>query len=129
MRRILIASALLSPMLFTAAAVASQPKDDASASTLVRPISTGVTAPKIVHSTDIQITPETARSIMPNAEVVLKVNLDEQGKAQDVQVIKSANPILDAPVISAVRQFRWSPATLDKQAIPVDLTLSVVVQH
>jgi hypothetical protein len=31
-------------------------------------------------------------------------------------------------VIAAVRQFRWRPATLDKQAIPIDVTLKVVVQ-
>ena len=45
MRRNIIASLLLSPVLFTAAAIASPPVNAASASTQVRPLSTGVTAP------------------------------------------------------------------------------------
>ena len=41
----------------------------------------------------------------------------------------AANPELDAPVLSAVRQFRFTPAMLDKQAIPVALDLTVQLQH
>jgi hypothetical protein len=36
---------------------------------------------------------------------------------------------VDERVVEAVRQFRWRPASLDKQAIPVELTLKVEVQH
>jgi hypothetical protein len=36
---------------------------------------------------------------------------------------------MDARVIEAVRQFRWQPAMLNQQAIPVDLTLTVLLQH
>jgi hypothetical protein len=35
---------------------------------------------------------------------------------------------LNAPVIEAVRKFRFRPATLDKQAIEVPLSLTVTVQ-
>jgi hypothetical protein len=106
MRRNIIASLLLSPVLFTAAAIASPPVNAASASTQVRPLSTGVTAPQIIHSTDIALSPRAAETIPYNAEVVVNVKVD-----------------------STVRQFRWRPATLDNQAIPMDLTLNVVVQH
>ena len=129
MRRNIIASLLLSPVLFTAAAIASPPVNAASASTQVRPLSTGVTDPQIIHSTDIALSPRAAETIPYNAEVVVNVKVDSTGKAQDVEVIKSVNPDLDASVVEAVRQFRWRPATLDNQAIPMDLTLNVVVQH
>jgi TonB family protein len=129
MRRILAASVLLSPLLLTASAVASQPMDDSSASTQVRPVSTGVTSPKIVRSSDIVLPPEVAATIPPDAEVVLKLNIDEQGKPEDIQIVKAVNALLGERVAQAVSNFRWRPATLDKQPIPMDITLNVVVEH
>jgi TonB family protein len=129
MRRILIASLLLVPSLFPAAAVATQPKDDSSALTQVRRISSGVTSPLIVNTANVSFPPDTFDRVLPKeTQVVLQLNIDEKGRAQDIQVVKSANPAVDERVIAAVRQFRWRPATLDKQAIPIDVTLKVVVQ-
>ena len=129
MRRILAASLLLSPLFLPAAAVASQPVKDASASTGVAPASSGVTAPSLVHATDIIVSPDFAATIQDDSKVVLELNLDEQGKPEDIQVVKSVNPKLDADVVDAVRQFRWRPATLDKQPVATDLTLNVVVRR
>ena len=130
MRRILAASLLLSPLFLPAAAVASQPvKDDASATTQVRPISTGVTEPSLIHTTDIIVSPDLAIPFFDESKVVLKLNVDEQGKPADIQVIQSFNPTLNADVIDAVRQFRWRPAKLDNQAVSTALTLNVLVKR
>ena len=130
MRRIIAASLLLSPLFIPAAAVARQPvKDDASASTQARPVSTGVTAPTILHTTDI-IVPEGLNSrLLDDSTVVLKLNVDEQGKPEDIQVVNQVNPTLGADVVDAVRKFRWRPAKLDNQPIAADLTLNVLVKH
>jgi TonB family protein len=129
MRRILVASLLLSPALFTASAVASQPATDAAPTTAVR-ISTGVTFPQLVQSAAVEIPAGTFEAInSPDAEVGLKVNIDEQGNARDIQVIKSVNSDLDARVVSAVSKFRFTPATLDNEVIPVTIGLNVVVKH
>ena len=37
--------------------------------------------------------------------------------------------MLDERVMDAVRQFHFSPARLDDQPVPVDLTLNVVVKR
>jgi len=130
MRQILAASLLLVPSLFPAAAVASKPmNDDASAPTITRPLSTGVISPRILHSANILVSPDQAATLPQDATVVLKLNIDEQGKPQGIQVVRSINRIVDARVIDAVNQFRWSPATLNKQVIPIDMTLNVIVQH
>ena len=130
MRRILVASLLLSPALFTASAVASQPATDAAATTQVRRISTGVVAPQLLKSTNVVI-PTDAFDVMvpPDAEVGLKVNVDEQGNARDIQVIKPVNADLDARVVAAVSKFRFAPATLDNQAIPLTIDLNIVGKH
>jgi TonB family protein len=127
MRRILAASILLSPLFFTALAVASTPANDASASTPARPVSTGVIPAHVLYSTGIEL-PSTA-TVPNDAEVVLELNVGEDGKARDIQVVKSVNPQLDAPVVAAVRKFRFSPAMLDNQAISVPLSLTVTVQR
>jgi len=129
MRRILIASLLLSPVLFVAPAVASQPGTDAVAATHALRVSTGVTAPEIIRSTRIEISDNPIVRSLPNDEkVVLSLNVDTHGRPNDIQVMKSVNADLDASVVSAVRQFKFAPATLDNQAISMDINLIVDVQ-
>ncbi len=129
MRRTHIASALLCPLLFTAAAVASPPATDA-ASTSVLPVSTGVIPPKVIYATEIELPGDGTAERFPNdAEVVLHLNVDKAGKVQDVQVVKSLYPDLNPHVVDAVRQFRFRPAKLDNQPIPVDMKLTLDVQH
>ena len=129
MRRILAASLLLSPLFLPAAAVASQPVKDASAPTSTPAVSTGVIAPSLVYTTDVILSPDSVATLRGDSTVVLQLNLDEQGKPADIQVIKSANPYLNAGVVDAVSQFRWHPAILNNQPVPIGLTLNVDVRH
>jgi TonB family protein len=129
MRRILAFSVLIAPLFISAAALASQPVTDASASTTTRPLSTGVTPARVVYSTNVALTPAAVETLPYDAEVVVKLNVDENGKAQDIQVVKSPSHYLDSPVATAVRQFKFQPATLDNQPVAADLTLTVVLAH
>ena len=132
MRRILAAT-LLSSIALTAAAATGKPANDAASTpavTGVRPVSTGVTSPHLVYSTKINIPASEISSSFPNpARVVLKMNLDETGTPQNIQVIQALTQDVDARVVAAVKQFRWRPAVLDNQTIPVDLKLVVEVQR
>ena len=127
MRRILITSLLLSPMLFTASAVASHPGSDASAPTQDLRVSTGVTAPSLLSSSNIDLSPYT-ESLPNKSSVVLSIKVDEQGRPNDIQVVKPKNPILDERVVDAVSKFRFHPAMLDEQAVPVNMNLTVNVE-
>lgn len=130
MRRILAASILLVPSLIPTAAVASTNAADANTSTQVTRLSTGVTSPKLLSSTYISLSPEAYTKALPaNAQVSLKLSLGQDGKPSDVQVVKSFNPELDASVVKAVKNFRFRPAKLDNEPIPVELNLTVVVQR
>jgi len=128
MRRALVVS-LLSSFALTAAALA-QPANDASPSASSRPVSTGVTRPQLVYSTNIAIPANEIPDAFPNpARVVLKVSLDQTGSPRAIQVVQPLTQPIDERVVGAVRQFRWSPAVLDNQAIPTDVKLIVVVQR
>jgi TonB family protein len=129
MRLNLAASLLLSPMLVTASAVASQPKTDAPAPTEYHRISTGVAVPAIIDSTFRLPADALGLTSTGNAKVVLSLNVDEKGNAQHVHVVKSANPELDARVVTAVLQSHFRPATLNHQPIAVDLDLTVSVKR
>ena len=128
MRRALL-TVLLSSVTLTAVAYPAPQMNDASAASS-RPLSTGVTSPRLVSAAQISIPadamPTTAGS---STKVVLKVNLDETGTPTNVQILRPVAPEIDRRVVSAVRQFRWTPALLNNKAVPEELTLTVEVQR
>lgn len=131
MRRILIAG-LLSSLALTAAAATPKPNDNAAAGNTATEhrVTTGIVDPSlygspIVHVTDDPILENVA---MP-AKMLVRVNLDTAGKPTDVKILQSISPSVDARLIAAVEQLRWHPATLDNQAIPLTINLTVDVQH
>jgi len=127
MRRI-IAAIMLSSIALSAAAATSKPANDAD-STSVRPVSTGVTAPQLIYSTKISIPTTDLPSGSNSARLVLKFNLDKTGTPQAIQVIQPLTQAVDTRVVDAVRKFRWSPAVLNNQTVPVEMNLVVVVQR
>ena len=131
MRRIHIASALIFPLLCTAAAVASSPATDAAAaSTGVLHVSTGVTPAEVIYAPPIALTQEEIAAGFPNTtEIVVHMNVDQMGKAQDVKVVRSFYPTLNENVVNAVRKFRFRPAKLDDHAIPIDMNLNIQVKR
>jgi TonB family protein len=129
MRRILAASVLLSPLFLSAAALASRPVTGATASTTTRPLSTGVKPAHALYTPNVKLSQAAVETLPYYAEVVLKLNVDEKGLAQDVEVVKSPSQYLDGPVAAAVRQYRFRPAMLDNQPVETPMTLTVVVQH
>ena len=93
-------------------------------------VSTGVVEPVIVKQAPVVLEGVKLDWEHPqDNKVVLALSLDDKGTLKDLTVVKSYNKALDARVIEAVRQYRFKPATLDKQPIPVSLELSVVVQQ
>ena len=130
MRNLFIAGLMLSPMLITSAAVASSPKSDANVATQNLRVTTGVSTPEIIDPSAIRIpAADVSRMVPSEGEVVLSLNVDQNGNPTNVQVVKSLNAAVDARVVSAVRESRFRPATLDHQAIPLDMKLVVVVRR
>lgn len=130
MRRILAASLLLPSLFLPAAVKASQPVDDATAPTPQVRISSGVVPPALVRSSNLTIPQYVADFPLPtDAQVGLAFTVDENGHAQNVRVVKSLNPLWDARVVDAVRQFHYKPGTVDNQPIPVDMNLTVNIAH
>ena len=127
MRRILAASLMLSSLFIPAAAKASTPVDDASAPTPVR-VSTGVTAPVLLSSPMLSLPVGYSFDLIPeDAKVQLSLTVDEKGEPQNIRVVKSFSPFIDARVVETVSQFHFRPGTVDNQPTTVDLNLTVNV--
>jgi TonB family protein len=130
MRRIVASTLLFSSLIFPAAANASSPSADSTASTSSLRISTGVVAPTVLDAVNITV-PESISSYPLRADqtVTLSLTVDENGQAHDVQVVKSLNPFWDARVVDAVQQFHFRAGTLDNQPIAMEMNLVVNIER
>jgi hypothetical protein len=131
MRQMFLASLLLAPLALPAAAVASQPAIDASASTQLPQVSTGLSPVRVTHHPRKIGVPDVSLidGFPTNAEVILKLKVNKRGQARDIRIVNTDDPYLDAPVIAAVHQFRWRPARLDHHAVTDGVKLIVLVKQ
>ena len=68
--------------------------------------------------------PEIARQSQVQGVVILGVKTDEEGKVEDLIVLRSI-PLLDQAAIDAVRQWIYEPMIVDGKAVPVVFTVTV----
>ena len=152
MRKVIVAALALTPMLLHAQANSpAQPQTSAASLTLqskLEPkafhapetnpgaasttppirISTGVTAPKLIHTVDVEATSDyDAQSFVKDKTVVVAMTVDASGKPSDLKIIESVSPKMDKNVLTAVSQYRFKPGTLDgaPTAIPVNLEVTL----
>jgi periplasmic protein TonB len=83
----------------------------------------GIDAPtKIVEVTPVY--PPIARDAHVKGIVILEAVIDVHGNVTSVQVVRSI-PLLDQAAADAVRQWRYTPARLNGQPVPVVVTVTI----
>jgi protein TonB len=83
----------------------------------------GMQAPvKVVHVDPIY--PAIAQTARVQGVVILEAIIDERGLVKSVSVLRSI-PLLDRAAEDAVRQWRFTPARLNGEAVPVVMTVTV----
>jgi TonB family protein len=151
MRKVILATLALSPIMLHAQANSPAQPQAANApvlqSKLVQPnefaagaahsatatsgplrVSTGVAAPKLIHTVDILSDNEwTPRVAGINRKVVVAMLVDAKGVPSDLKIIQSAGAEMDKNVLAAVSQYRFKPGTLDHEPTPVPLNLEIVM--
>ena len=95
-----------------------------------RRISTGVTFPKLISGPTISV----SSADFPTADLaaqhmVVSFRVDENGAPQNVHLVKSVSQSVDERILTAVRQYRFAPGTLDNQTVAVDVNLVVNFQQ
>jgi TonB family protein len=149
MRRIIVATLALSPMLLHAQAnspaktqtatpilrselvaptFTGSESDRGSNSTAPLRISTGVNAPKLVYTVAVQSDADFVPTTQFERTAVVAMTVDASGKPTDLKIVQSVNPVMDRNVLNAVSQYRFTPGTLDNQPTAVPVNLAVVLR-
>ena len=71
----------------------------------------------------------TARLLNNDCTVVVGMVVDKSGKPSDLKIIRSAGPGVDASVLAAVSQYRFTPGTVSNEPIATPLNLEVVISN
>ena len=150
MRRVIVAALALTPMLLHAQANSPAKTQSLSPSStlqskLVQPaeingseaahttapvrVSTGVGAPKLIHTVAI----EADSNWVPTGftferKAVVEMTVDATGKPSNLKIVKSLGPAMDHNVLAAVGQYRFAPGTLDGAPTAVPVNLNVVLR-
>jgi TonB family protein len=150
MRRVIAATLALTPMLLHAQANSpAKTQSPSSSSTLqsklaepaelngskaalvtapVR-VSTGVGAPKLIHTVTIESDPDfVPTGFVSERSTVVEMTVDATGKPSDLKILKSLGPAMDHNVLAAVGQYRFTPGTLDGAPTAVPVNLHVVLR-
>ena len=69
--------------------------------------------------------PEPLRRIRREGIVILEAVIRRTGSVHDVRLLKSAHPLFDQEAMTAVRQWKYRPATLSGKPVPVYFTVTV----
>ena len=68
--------------------------------------------------------PPIAQSARVQGVVIIEATIGANGKVQDAKVLRSI-PLLDAAALDAVREWEFTPTTLNGQPVPVIMTVTV----
>jgi Gram-negative bacterial TonB protein C-terminal len=150
MRKVIAATLALSPMLLHAQANSPAKTQSPSSSTtlqskLAEPaelsgseaprvtapvrVSTGVGAPKLVHTVTIESDSEMIPTgFTSERSTVVEMTVDATGKPSELKILKSLGPVMDHNVLAAVGQYRFTPGTLDGAPTAVPVNLHVVLR-
>ena len=153
MRKVIVATLALTPMLLHAQASSPAPTQTSGTSTtlqskLIQPsdlnsseadhgtahvttsrISTGVVAPKLIRTVQIESDYlATPRGFNVERKTVVAMMVDATGKPSDLKILRSLGPVMDRNVLAAVSQYRFAPGTLDGQPASVPVNLEVVLR-
>jgi TonB family protein len=76
----------------------------------------GIKAPKLTAKVEPQYTPE-ARDAGVTGDVVVSLEIDKEGRTQNIKVVAALEPGLDKNAVAAVREWRFDPATREGVAV------------
>jgi TonB family protein len=132
MRKVIVAILSLSSFMLHAQATTPAPTQVAGngPAPQVKRISTGVIAPKLIYKVDVVADQTgTARLLDSETKVVVGMIVDKTGKPSDLKILQSAGAGVDASVLAAVSQYRFTPGMVSNQPIATPLNLEVLISN
>ncbi len=103
------------------------PEESAAFEAGFQPAPPGATLPVKVHSVSPEYT-DVAREARLQGVVILRTAIDQEGNVADVRVLKGLQMGLTEAAVDAVKQWKFEPATIDGEPIPVGYNVTVKFQ-
>jgi TonB family protein len=151
MRKVIVATLALTPMLLHAQAnspaqTQSSPSSTTLQSKLVQPaelngseavahtttplrVSTGVSAPKLIYTVAVESDSDWMPKVYAfDRKTVVEMTVDATGKPSELKILQSLGPVMDHNVLAAVSRYRFTPGTLDGKPTSVPVNLEVVLR-
>jgi TonB family protein len=97
--------------------------ESAAAPTAIR-VSTGVKAPMLVYSADVDRDHILEGASSGERVVRVAMTVDASGKPTNLKVVQSTDMFTDQAIVTAASQYRFKPATLDGTAVPMEMTVN-----
>ena len=108
----------------TAPTEAPAPEDPAMLRAGFQPLPPGAARPVKVHDVAPEYT-ELARAARLQGVVILQTAIDQEGNVADVDVLKGLEMGLTEAAVDAVKQWKFEPAKIDGEPIPVSYNVTV----
>jgi protein TonB len=83
-----------------------------------------VTPPKLLSKTAPDYTQE-AKDARIEGPVILKITVTAEGRADDIEVVKSLDPGLDLKAMDAITKWEFEPGTKDGKPVAVKANIEV----
>jgi TonB family protein len=93
----------------------------------IKRVSTGVIAPKLIYKVDVVADSTDSRLLNNDCKVVVGMIVDKTGKPSDLKIVQSAGANVDASVLAAVSQYRFTPGMVSNQPIATPLNLEILI--
>ncbi len=87
-------------------------------------IGNGVSAPTVLHKVEPKYSKD-ARKAKLDGTVVLTLVVDDQGRPQNLKILRRLGLGLDEKAIEAVKKWRFKPGVKDGKPVPVLATIEV----
>jgi TonB family protein len=126
-RRIIVSLAAFSAVAIAIAVTAIRPVWSQNVEThdgRVYKVGGDVAPPRVLHKSEPEYTEEARREKL-SGTCLLRIVVTPDGRADDIEVIKSVNPGLDLKAMQAVAQWEFEPGTKDGVPVAVYATVEV----
>ena len=85
----------------------------------------GVTAPVLIKKVNPAYPPE-AKKEHVQGEVIFRLQINEEGVPEQIQVVSSVDNRLTQAALQAVQEWRYTPATKDSAPVRIECMVNVV---
>jgi TonB family protein len=85
-------------------------------------------APRVTRAVEVDLSGQELAEQPAVSNVVVHATVDAYGFPRNVTIVRSAGAVLDKKVLTAVGQYRFTPATLDNKAVDAAVTITIKIE-